>query len=140
MEKIVPIHHVQDIDVTIDSKVGIQRKAQHPVITPFADLVVDVEQERIINVSRILEPELARSLPNIHAPIGFESDSDRVGPWSRDCSFSKTRRHRRCEEITPDGARAYVSNALSNNVSVIDTSTNTVVATVPVENDPRPLG
>jgi len=33
----------------------------------------------------------------------------------------------------------YVSNALSNNVSVIDTFTNTVVTTVAVENDPRPL-
>ena len=42
--------------------------------------------------------------------------------------------------ITPDGTRVYVSNTLSNNVSVIDTSTNTVMATVAVENGPRPLG
>jgi YVTN family beta-propeller protein len=33
--------------------------------------------------------------------------------------------------------KAYVPNALSNNVSVIDTVTNTVVATIPVGNDPR---
>jgi len=32
--------------------------------------------------------------------------------------------------ITPDGAFAYVSNRISNDVSVINTGTNTVVATV----------
>jgi YVTN family beta-propeller protein len=34
--------------------------------------------------------------------------------------------------VTPDGKHAYVANYLSNNVSVIDTATNTVVATVGV--------
>jgi YVTN family beta-propeller protein len=34
--------------------------------------------------------------------------------------------------ITPDGTHAYVANSFSNTVSVIDTATNTVVATVPV--------
>jgi YVTN family beta-propeller protein len=38
--------------------------------------------------------------------------------------------------ITPDGARAYVTNAGSNSVSVIDTSTNAVTATVPVGANP----
>ncbi|MEK8108202.1 hypothetical protein NKG94_30990 [Micromonospora sp. M12] len=33
--------------------------------------------------------------------------------------------------ITPDGSRAYVANANSDDVSVIDTATNTVTATVP---------
>ena len=33
--------------------------------------------------------------------------------------------------ITPNGAFAYVANVFSANVSVIDTATNTVVATVP---------
>src|SRR5437660_1288376 len=42
--------------------------------------------------------------------------------------------------VNPNGTRAYVANTFSNNVSVIDTSTNTVVATVAVENGPRPLG
>lgn len=32
--------------------------------------------------------------------------------------------------ITPDGSRAYVTNLESYNVSVIDTSSNTVVATI----------
>jgi YVTN family beta-propeller protein/parallel beta-helix repeat protein len=39
--------------------------------------------------------------------------------------------------ITPNGAFAYVTNQLSNNVSVIDTSANTVVATVAVGSLPR---
>jgi YVTN family beta-propeller protein len=39
--------------------------------------------------------------------------------------------------ITPDGAFAYVANLSSNNVSVIATATNTVVATVPVGTGPR---
>ena len=34
--------------------------------------------------------------------------------------------------ITPDGARAYVPNAVDNTVSGIDTATNTVVATISV--------
>jgi len=34
--------------------------------------------------------------------------------------------------ITPNGAFAYVTNESSDNVSVISTATNTVVATVPV--------
>jgi YVTN family beta-propeller protein len=38
--------------------------------------------------------------------------------------------------ITPDGARAYVTNAGSNSASVIDTSTNAVTATVPVGANP----
>jgi YVTN family beta-propeller protein len=35
-------------------------------------------------------------------------------------------------DVTPDGASVYVPNLASNSVSVIDTTTNTVVATVPV--------
>jgi YVTN family beta-propeller protein len=34
--------------------------------------------------------------------------------------------------VTPDGAHVYVSNQGSNTVSVIDTASDTVVATVPV--------
>ena len=36
--------------------------------------------------------------------------------------------------VNPNGTRAYVANAFSSDVSVIDTSTNTVVATVALEN------
>jgi len=39
--------------------------------------------------------------------------------------------------ITPNGQFAYVTNLDSNNVSVIQTSSNTVVATVPVGNGPQ---
>jgi YVTN family beta-propeller protein len=38
--------------------------------------------------------------------------------------------------VTPDGARVYVTNYLSNNVSVISTATNTVVNTMPVGTRP----
>ena len=38
--------------------------------------------------------------------------------------------------ITPNGAFAYVANALDNTVSVISTATNTVTATIPVGNIP----
>ncbi|WP_260867671.1 hypothetical protein [Streptomyces sp. SAJ15] len=41
--------------------------------------------------------------------------------------------------ITPDDTRAYVTNGNSNNVSVIDTATNTVIATVTVQ-DTLPKG
>ena len=40
--------------------------------------------------------------------------------------------------IAPDGTRAYVANLLSNDVSVIDTATNTVIDTVPVGTLRRP--
>ncbi|MDH6284901.1 YncE family protein [Prescottella agglutinans] len=39
--------------------------------------------------------------------------------------------------ITPNGARAYVTNMYTNSVSVIDTATNTVTDTVPVGEQPR---
>ena len=39
--------------------------------------------------------------------------------------------------VRPDGARAYVTNSLSNSVSVLDTATNTVVATVAVGAQPQ---
>ena len=38
--------------------------------------------------------------------------------------------------LTQDGKHAYVANLSSNNVSVIDTATNLVVATVPVGTGP----
>ena len=38
--------------------------------------------------------------------------------------------------ITPDGSYAYVTNYGSGTVSVIDTSTNAVIATVTVGTDP----
>ncbi|MBD2705246.1 beta-propeller fold lactonase family protein [Spirosoma sp. BT702] len=39
--------------------------------------------------------------------------------------------------VSPDGSRVYVTNTLSNNVSVINTATNTVIATIPVGNNPK---
>jgi YVTN family beta-propeller protein len=41
--------------------------------------------------------------------------------------------------ITPDGSFAYTSNFLTNNLSVIDTATNTVVDTVQAAGT-QPLG
>lgn len=38
--------------------------------------------------------------------------------------------------ITPDGNYAYVTNVFTNNVSVINTNTNTVINTIPVGNCP----
>ena len=38
--------------------------------------------------------------------------------------------------VSPDGSKVYVTNEYSNTVSVIDTATNTVTATVPVESYP----
>ena len=40
-------------------------------------------------------------------------------------------------DLTPDGRHLYVTNAQDNNVSVIDTETNTVVDTFPVGDRPR---
>jgi YVTN family beta-propeller protein len=42
--------------------------------------------------------------------------------------------------VTPDGAKVYVVNQDSNNVSVFDTTSNTVTATVNVGNAPQNLG
>ena len=42
--------------------------------------------------------------------------------------------------ITPDGKRVCVANLLSNDVSMIDAATHTVVATVPVGNGPSGVG
>jgi YVTN family beta-propeller protein len=42
--------------------------------------------------------------------------------------------------VTPDGKHAYVTNLASNNVSVIDTASAAVAATVPVGNNPVGVG
>jgi YVTN family beta-propeller protein len=42
--------------------------------------------------------------------------------------------------VTPDGGRVYVANSNTDNVSVIDTATNTVAATLPVGNGPIAFG
>src|SRR5215471_3492238 len=39
--------------------------------------------------------------------------------------------------VNPPGTRVYVCNNGSNDVSVIDTSNNTVVATIPVSSSPK---
>ena len=69
------------------------------------------------------------------AYVANVSSNYRLGHRHRD-------QHRGCDDtgwgiprgvaITPDGTRAYVTNEGSNTVSVIDTATNTVVATIPV--------
>lgn len=41
--------------------------------------------------------------------------------------------------LTPNGKRLYVSNARSNTVSVIDTGSNAVIRTIPVNAEPRGL-
>ena len=38
--------------------------------------------------------------------------------------------------MSPDGSKVYVTNNLSNTVSVINTATNTVTATIPVGANP----
>ena len=42
--------------------------------------------------------------------------------------------------MTPDGSKVYVANENSNNVSVIDTATNMVTATIAVGIDPLRRG
>jgi YVTN family beta-propeller protein len=42
--------------------------------------------------------------------------------------------------VTPDGSKVYVTNESSNNVSVIDTKTNTVTATIAVGVAPEAFG
>jgi YVTN family beta-propeller protein len=42
--------------------------------------------------------------------------------------------------VAPDGKYGYVTNLTSNNVSVIDTASNTVAATVPVGRNPVGVG
>ena len=39
--------------------------------------------------------------------------------------------------ISPDGTKVYVANAKSNDISVIDTATNTVKAKVPLGSSPQ---
>ena len=47
--------------------------------------------------------------------------------------------HSQCT-VTPDGRKVFVTNINSNNVSVIDTASNTVVDTIPVGRSPIVLG
>ena len=42
--------------------------------------------------------------------------------------------------VSPDGTRAYVTNTQRDTVSVINTATNTVIATIPVGQQPGQRG
>lgn len=42
--------------------------------------------------------------------------------------------------VTPDGKRVYVTNGISNTISVIDTATNKVTATMNVGHGPNSFG
>jgi len=42
--------------------------------------------------------------------------------------------------VTPDGSRLYIAAGISNRVSVVDTSTDTVVATITVGSQPTGIG
>ena len=60
---------------------------------------------------------------------------DRHGEQHRDCDRYRWE-YSLGVAIRPDGTRAYVANENSNSVSVIDTASNTVVATVAVGSGP----
>ena len=53
---------------------------------------------------------------------------------------SETRHFHGCPAVTPDGTRAYVGNLGTNTVSVINTATDTVTATITVGDDPEGVG
>ena len=100
IHQVMPIYDVQQIDVTVDPKVGVQRQAQHPVVAPGPDFLVNVQQQGKRNIARVLEPHLPRSLPDVSATVVFEHRSHRVAPGPRDDRLGKTRRHRRRRKFT----------------------------------------
>lgn len=68
------------------------------------------------------------SLPAHAQPAALPTATIRVGPGADGIA------------VSPDGRRAYVTNSLADTVSVIDTGTNTVVATYDVDGYPMGVG
>src|SRR5688500_11749662 len=76
------IHDVQQIDVTVDTEIGIQRKAEEAEVTPGAHFLADVNQECPRAAVILLDPDSARALPDVHSAIGFEERANSLVPGS----------------------------------------------------------
>jgi YVTN family beta-propeller protein len=99
---------------------GVSLLGQEPINPRYIPLVVAVApNEEIVKVTNYLYNSVWFNVANSGA------QTVHVGTQPVSVAF------------TPDGAYAYVANWGSNNVSVIATSTNSVVATVPVGANPR---
>ena len=76
----MPVHDVHQIDIAVDAEIGVERKTQQTEITPAADFLADVNQQRPTARSIFLDPDFAGSFPNVHPAAVIESHADTFVP------------------------------------------------------------
>ena len=76
----MPVHHVHQIEVTVDAEIGVERETEHTEITPAADFLADVNQQRPGARSILLDPDFASSFPNVHPAVVLELHADAFIP------------------------------------------------------------
>ena len=81
-------------------KSGSSAKPSIPWSSHAPTSSLNVEQQGRREIARVLKPDPARSLPDIHPTVVLKSYSNGIGPRSRDDAFSKPGRHRCGREIT----------------------------------------
>ena len=80
IQQVMPIHRVEQVDVSVRLEIGIERKAGAAMIAPVRNLVADVEQLREARVRRFFEPDAAGAFPDEHAAGIAERDPDSLAP------------------------------------------------------------
>src|SRR5256885_17200788 len=76
----MPVHHVHQIEVTVDAEIGVERETEHTEITPATDFLADVNQQRPGARSIFLDPDSASSFPNVHPAVVLEPHADAFIP------------------------------------------------------------
>jgi len=99
IQQVMPIHDVHQINVAVDAKIGIQRETQQPEVTPSADFLTDVDEQRPGAGPILLEPYLPGPFPDVHAAVILEKHADRFIPIracrTRDSRFAESWRQGR---------------------------------------------
>src|SRR5437867_1360357 len=78
--QVVMIDHIEEVDIAVLTKIGVQGETEHPMITPASNLLADVEDGG--RKSRIVleNPHSAIPVPFIHRADFIKGNPDRALP------------------------------------------------------------
>src|SRR5450432_1806652 len=97
VKEVMPVNNVEQIDIPVDSEVGIQRKSKHPMVIPGSDFFTDVQEQGKRRIAWILKPDTAFPFPNKHPSRRIKGDAYSRTPTTSEGSgndrFRKSGRH-----------------------------------------------
>ena len=98
VQEVVAIDNVEEIDESVLLKVRMQREAEHSVVAPVRDFVVDVDERRREFRAIFHEPDAAGALPDAEAVRALrtwvDGEADWVDPSVADELLGESRRQR----------------------------------------------